>query len=412
MVALTPPQHTIVEPCAALTEYHKTLLPAAAPPPVFSTMALVHGERAVGAQSLRPGFAFNEQMDLAWALGFPYMRFVVDGFPAEDSKAALVAAFDPDWFMARRRRVKWRHIAGVFTIALPRRGAMAIVHEGAQFKNPFRLPDDEFLAVTAPREPAKDEITDLFRNRALQGPDPETIHLFLEAIVGPDMVVEALMTLVEDPPESPFGNQPAVKAVYALIPLCRRLLPDHFQDVTTRLNEQLQRLQAEGQPTDDEERSAWLNLTAALRVFLHPAERARSHLDAGTGRYGLLSAKWVDDDRELTLACLENESDVPDVPESRYCFTGGDRVLSLEVQRFSRYDARDALLKYVNEYTTIDAAPLLDPILRLLGSTDARPMIRAWLQARAAHVAPELERLAGGNDDVADLARQAQKLLA
>jgi hypothetical protein len=412
MTAPAPPEHTIVDPCAAITEYYKSLLPADASPPVFSTMALEHGENAVGAKSLRPGFAFNEQMDLAWALGFPYMRFVIDGFPAEDSKAALLDTYDPDGFMAKRRRAKWRHVSGKVTIALPRRGAVAVVHEGARTKNPFQLSDDEFMSATSTRDMTQDEITMVFRDRASQGPDPETIHLFLEALLGPDMVVEALMSLIEDPPESPFGNQPAVKAVYALIPLCRRLLPDHFADVTARLTDQLQRLHAQGQPMDGEERVAWSNLAGALRVLLHPAEMARSHLNAGTGRYGLLAAKWVDDDRELTSACLENESDVPNVPESRYCFTGSDRVLSLEVQRFPHYDARDVLQKYVNEYTTIDASPLLVPILRLLGTQDASPMLRAWLKSRAPRVAPELERLTQGSDDVADLAERATKLLA
>lgn len=38
----------------------------------FSCKALTNGKDAAGAKWVRPAFSWNEQMDLAWALGFPW----------------------------------------------------------------------------------------------------------------------------------------------------------------------------------------------------------------------------------------------------------------------------------------------------------------------------------------------------
>jgi hypothetical protein len=43
--------------------------------------ALKHGDKAFGHRFLKPGFSFSEQTDLAFALGFPSLAFVVDGHP-------------------------------------------------------------------------------------------------------------------------------------------------------------------------------------------------------------------------------------------------------------------------------------------------------------------------------------------
>ena len=53
------PDHVRVDPGSAASEHMKSLLPAGAPLPVFSTMALQHGKSATGAAALREGFAWN-----------------------------------------------------------------------------------------------------------------------------------------------------------------------------------------------------------------------------------------------------------------------------------------------------------------------------------------------------------------
>jgi hypothetical protein len=405
------PSHIIVDPCAAITDYIKEQVPAGAPQPVFSSMALVHGENAVGARALKKGFAWNSGMDLAWALGFPYLRFIVDGYPVEDTRAALAAAFDPDDVLAKMRRAKWRSVIGRHIVVQPRRGAMAVIHEGAVFENPLRAADEEFQELTAPRGIDGAEARDMFRKRAAQAPDPDVLAFYLEALIGPDAVAEGLMSLVDDPVESPFGNKPTVSAVYALIPISRRLEPRHHDDIVKRLGGRLAELRTAGRPEGTEEGHEWANLHDALSVFCEPEQNAKQDIAAGKPEYGLFSAKWVDGAPELTTQCLEAQTDVPDVPKSRYCFTGSERVLELAAERFSKYDASDVLGKYVNDYTTIQSPHLLGPILELSATQRGRPMIQAWLRARGTSVEPDLQRLARGSDKLAKLAQAALKLV-
>ena len=46
-----------------------------------TSQALKFGAEAAGARYVQPGFAFTAEQDLAFALGWPYMYFLVDGHP-------------------------------------------------------------------------------------------------------------------------------------------------------------------------------------------------------------------------------------------------------------------------------------------------------------------------------------------
>src|SRR5215510_13994667 len=45
--------------------------------PVRTTAALAHGSAASGARFVRPGFALTPEADLAFALGFPHLEYIV-----------------------------------------------------------------------------------------------------------------------------------------------------------------------------------------------------------------------------------------------------------------------------------------------------------------------------------------------
>jgi hypothetical protein len=55
--------------------------------------ALKHGDKAFGHRFLKPGFSFSEQTDLAFALGFPSLTFVVDGHPDDGDPLANLYAW-------------------------------------------------------------------------------------------------------------------------------------------------------------------------------------------------------------------------------------------------------------------------------------------------------------------------------
>src|SRR5690606_26775515 len=97
-----------------------------APRPVFSTRALEHGTNAAGAAGLRAGFSWNSQMDLAWALGYPAMTFIVDGAPGEDTKSGLLAFYGRT--LKQLETASWYNsTASVFPGLMPRRAAFALL---------------------------------------------------------------------------------------------------------------------------------------------------------------------------------------------------------------------------------------------------------------------------------------------
>src|SRR5690349_5854635 len=55
-----------------------------------TTQALVHDTAAYGARFVRPGFATTPAGDLAFALGFPHLEYIVDDHP-DGARAEMVA---------------------------------------------------------------------------------------------------------------------------------------------------------------------------------------------------------------------------------------------------------------------------------------------------------------------------------
>jgi hypothetical protein len=194
LASSSAPEHIRVDPGSIATEAMKHHFEEG-PIPVFSTMALAHGKDAAGFAGLREGFSWNPQMDLLWALGYPEVILIADGFPLEDTKQGHLAYWSPDEGDDFR---KWNIRAqSVNPRVISRRGAHALLIELTTKKNPFKLSDEEFLAVTEPRELSADEAMHLL------GQVPTDINvpkaaLYLEALVGPSVVAEALCSFAED----------------------------------------------------------------------------------------------------------------------------------------------------------------------------------------------------------------------
>ena len=68
---------------------------AASPPKGLisrSTRSFEHGKNAAGAQQVREGFTWTAEGDLAFALGFPYVSYLVADHPDDDEKDLEVVA--------------------------------------------------------------------------------------------------------------------------------------------------------------------------------------------------------------------------------------------------------------------------------------------------------------------------------
>src|SRR5690349_23180893 len=81
---------------AAARPASRTAAPAVAAPSASSdglvrtTQALIHGAAASGARFVRPGFATTPAGDLAFALGFPHLEYIIDDHP-DGARAEMVA---------------------------------------------------------------------------------------------------------------------------------------------------------------------------------------------------------------------------------------------------------------------------------------------------------------------------------
>src|SRR5688572_532984 len=123
------PEHCRVDLCTAQAEWIRTRH-SEAPQPVFSTLALMNGSAARGAERRRPGFSFSPSMDAVWALGFPRMAFIVDGVPVPDTIAATL-----DFYRVTEKRAlghsinRWGRAQVEHGRIYTRRGALARVFE-------------------------------------------------------------------------------------------------------------------------------------------------------------------------------------------------------------------------------------------------------------------------------------------
>src|SRR5690242_3655822 len=73
--------------------------------PGRTTAALAHGSVASGARFVRPGFALSPEADLAFALGFPHLEYILDDHP-DDARAEMIA------YERRSYRLGWpRNVA-------------------------------------------------------------------------------------------------------------------------------------------------------------------------------------------------------------------------------------------------------------------------------------------------------------
>jgi len=391
------PEHTRVDPESADVEHMKSLLPVGTPKPVFSTMALVHGEQAVGAQGRREGLAWNRQMDLLWALGYPEVLLIVDGFPAESGKQGHLDYWDPEQNSAKRDGDWWvdRCFRSSQPRVLGRAGAWAVLWELQNRESAFALPDAKFLEITSPGhldpEVGKGIVAGCW-HRDVVSPAALTV----EALAGPDCAVEGLLVLVANPN---LDEEVRWQALRSLRPVARRLTASAKALMVSRVTALT--------------KGASANITEAAGILIDPMAYARAKIASGRLKYALSGLDWLDGHDELVLRCqLESLADKPDIPQPRYAFTGGEPSLLAEAAHFGKYEGRDVGYAYMRDYTSLKSPALLGPQLELLGAKDFRDRMMPWFKAHASDLRAELETLAeSGNAKYAKLAVSLLKKL-
>lgn len=356
------PEHLRVDLESAQAEVLKGLVAADAPLPVFSTRALEHGKKASGAEGLRNGFSWNAQMDLAWALGYPMMTFVIDGAFEADSKEAILAFYgrtlsdleSDSWFECTQTAYRG---------LVPRRAAFALLYEVEHGKHPFGLAEKKFLQATEPRELSRADLWAIVEK--LDDPSlVERTALLLEALAGSSLVVDVLCDLHQAHP--PAEDEEC---------------SDFQIEVLNVLRAMLRRVPAAEVP--------------ALRKRGAPDPRADGMHSIAQGWLdsALTDLQWVDGVEEDVLRAFlaESKEGVGDVPFPRYLFAGGEKLIEQQVGLFDRY--MDGPRVFFSQYSTVRHPLMTGPALLTRAKRDYRDGMTLWFGRHADFFRPLLVNL-------------------
>lgn len=352
-------EHTRVDPESAISEWMKSLLPAGSPRLVFSTRALDHGANAARANTLRPGFAWNAQMDWLWALGFPEVVLLVDGLPFDETPERARAFWDPHNVM-KERQITFRMRTSKQSI-LSRRAAFALLSELEYGEHPFDDDLEDYLGYTAPRDLTVEEVREFFDAAQAHGADFYRYALVLEALAGPSLIAKELVRVL-------VHENIQAYALMALRVVLRRVPSSERESLLSELARAS--LQSDNETLRED--------------LLHPEKK-----DATSRR--IVELARLDFGPELTDAAVEKEKVKRCVP--RAAFTGSEKVLTLMAERFKTYDKMDVTRDHLHELSTIRTTKLLPAQLQLLKDKETRAQFQAWFAAHSADLATAVKAL-------------------
>jgi hypothetical protein len=358
---------------AARAEAHMLPPPAPRPPgspPVRSTQALVHGRAAAGARLVQPGFALTPEADLAFALGFPHLEYIVDDHP-DDARAEMIAyerrGYRLGW--PRNIAIRWCRITASKGCHRTPQGATELDGAGKKaLKNSAPLSAEEILVT----------LKAMFSDTSSYEDLRDLVRLF-EAFAGPDLVAGAIIDALEKSGNAIWNHQDRDRAhvVHHLGFLLLRLPTAAAGKLRGRLATVFdRRVKALPQKELGPRKGERGSLLRALDVVLNgragterSGERSEDEIEPGDLVHITNDAEFVRD-----AACRVISAD------PRLVFLGGDPVLDHVLDSFARLrGAHQAVLDGFADVASPTATKLIE---RIAGGREAAERARAVLAAR------------------------------
>lgn len=383
------PEHCRIDLCTAQTEWLRTLHPDH-PQPVFSTLALQHGKEAPGAARERPGFALNESMDLAWALGFPQMAFVVDGLPVPDTTDALF-----DLYRTKgEERHGWWQAQSEFGSIYPRRAAVARMYELDPYPadateeekaeiaaHVFELPEDELDSYTTYKPYSDEELANCLAFAQRQQRLAQDVLLF-EALCGPDRVLRLVARSLQ------AGEGKA----YALLSATRPLLLRARADVVEEFMRDIRHWNGADNAEAREAISEWFDVDTTVRHWLNKGKVYRQFFP------------FVSEDLRQTITDAALQKPSPHLPFA--LMSNLDQLLPALAKNLSSFETLDVDRSYLQALSSLSHPATLPALLSIGTRKEAQPQVRAWFSAHGAAFADDLRALAQSSGAIAKLAQQ------
>lgn len=344
------PQHIRLNPQCAFSEM---LYKDKKELPVFSARAIENGKDAYGDQFIKQGFAFNEQMDLAWALGFPEITIVVDGapeieFPQDKS----------DTYARRFRKI------------ISRRSLWANVHWALTGIDPITLTEEEYLKCTEERELTDEEIKELYEDKKLRGFSVAN----LEAIIGPEKLVHTIVALIE---EKYKNDQDCSVSLRYLLGILRRVSHKAHGEYINRLKQ--------------------IDFTGKYDKYysdciidpMRLADNYPSHMSTPCSSH----TQWLDRHPDITIKAIEELGFQGSFIDYRNLFTGSEKAFDILVKSHKKIERQDRNNDYLNILTTINTSKLVKSQLAVWQESRFTEPMELWFKINKELVIAELQTI-------------------
>lgn len=340
--------------------------------PVRSTQALAHGSAAWGARFVQPGFATTPETDLAFALGFPHLEYIVDNH-ADDARAEMIAyerrSYRLGW--PRNVAIRWCRITASKGCRRTPQGATELDTAGKKaLKNAAALSADE-VAQT---------LKAIFSDTSAYEDLRDLVRLF-EAFMGPELVASSIIDALEKSSNSVWNHQDHDRAlVMHHVGFLLLRLPGALADkLRGRLHAVFDR-RVKALPSKElgPRKGERGSLLRALDVVLHGrqgAERSGERSEDAIEPGDLLH---VTGDRDFVreAACRRLS------PDPRLVFLGGEPVLDHLLDGFVRLRGLHHAL--LDGFAEIASPKAIQLVQRIAAGKEAPDRARAVLAARGA----------------------------
>jgi len=367
----------------------------------LSTAAFTHGADAYGARYVKEGFGFDAQEDLEWALGWPHIKRLVGGHPADKDPVA-------NSLKMSRHGMDFPREVAARTVRLFK-FAPASVEESYQWTARAK----EHIETAGPISPA--EVREIVRLQLANDKNVWWLDAFphalllMEAFVGPVPVAEALVEALEatSPQVLAQSNGDRCRCFSVLGFLLLRAPGDASEALRSRMHavfEHVAKTLPGGLTVRNRDAEHNDLPFRALDLVLNGKQGVlRSGANPASDEIAPRDLVFVQDDPAFVLERLRKVAQkTPWAPLARLVFLGGEEVLDLESVWWSKYaepDKDTAQKSFVLEYGRVRSSKILPILLAMTGTSKARKEAAAWFQAHAEFARPFLQKSASSDGD-------------